>query len=100
MVKKRKLIWPYNPKHQLREAYNYIKKDSLKNADKVRQAIVSATLDLPDHPNKHAADKYKMNNDGTFRAFELYHYRITYQVTVSEIVIVRVRHTGMEPFTY
>ena len=100
MVKKRRLIWPYDPKQQLRAAYNHIKKDSLKNADKVRKAIVQATLELREYPNKHAADKYKVNNDGTFRAFELYHYRIAYQVTETEVVILRVRHTSMEPLGY
>jgi len=100
VVKKRKLIWPQNPKHQLREAYDHIKKDSLVNADKVRNAIVAATLELRDHPNKYAVDKFKTNNDGTFRAFELFHYRIAYRVTDAEIIVVRVRHTSMEPLGY
>lgn len=100
MVKKRKVIWPDISRQQLRKAYNHIKKDSLQNADKVRKAIVISTTDLIDHPHKHPADKFRSDNDGTFRAYELYHYRIAYQVTATEIIIVRVRHTSMEPVQY
>ena len=45
-------------------------------------------------------DKYRKNNDGSFRAYELHRYRIAYRVTEKEIIIVRVRHTGMEPKQY
>ena len=99
-MRKRKIIWPLIPKQQLHEAYDHIKRESLQNADKVRYAIVAATLELSDHPNKHKTDKYKLNNDGSFRAFELFHYRVAYQVTDTEIIIVRVRHTRMEPKGY
>jgi len=97
---KRKLIWPAIAKQQLRNAYDHIKEDSPKNAYKVRNAIVAATMALREHPNKYTADKYKTDNDGTFRSFEIYHYRIAYQVTKTEIIILRVRHTRMEPLEY
>ena len=56
--------------------------------------------DLKKHPDKYPLDKFKKNNPGIFRAFELYHYRISYAVTDKEIVITRVRHTSMEPLEY
>jgi len=101
MVKRRKIIWPAFAKQQLRQMYDHIRKDSPKNALKVRNAIVAATLELPEHPNMHPADKYRTSNEnGEFRAFELFHYRIAYQVTKESITIVRVRHTSMEPLSY
>lgn len=100
MVTKLKIIWPPISQQQLRDAYNHIKKDSLQNADKVRKAIAAATNTLSNHPLKHPLDKYKVNNDGNFRAFELYHFRIAYQITQAAIVIVRVRHSSMEPLNY
>lgn len=45
-------------------------------------------------------DKYRMNNDGSFRAYELLRYRVSYQIIEKEIIIVRVRHTSMEPKQY
>ncbi len=88
------------PKQQLRELYDNIKKDSLQNAGKVRSAIVSAAIELSENPGRYNPDKFKKNNDGSFRAFELYHFRIAYKVTEKEIIIVRVRHTSMEPADY
>jgi len=29
-------------------------------------------------------DKFKKNNDGTWRAFEKYHYRISYRITADD----------------
>ncbi len=45
----------------------------------------------------HPADKYKTGNDGSYRAFELHYYRVSYRIMNYEIKIVRVRHTSMIP---
>jgi len=37
------------------------------------------------------------DNDGSFRAFEKYNYRVTYKVKETEIIIARVRHISREP---
>jgi hypothetical protein len=50
------------------------------NAVKVRQTIINSILSLPENPEKYPLDKYKTNNDGTWRAFEIYHYRIWYRI--------------------
>ena len=49
------------------------------------------------HPHRYPLDKYMKADDGTFRAFELHHYRIRYGVTGDQIVIIQVRHTSMQP---
>ncbi len=97
---KRKVIWPLIPRQQLRNAYNYVKNDSLQNAEKIRKSIIASTKSLSNHPLKHPLDKLRIDNDGTFRAYELLHYRISYRVTDTEIIVVRVRHASMEPSEY
>jgi plasmid stabilization system protein ParE len=65
-----KVIWAPDAKKELKKIYGYIKKDSLQNAEMARNTILSATASL----NKnfvHRPDKYKRNNDGTYRAFEI-----------------------------
>jgi plasmid stabilization system protein ParE len=47
-----------------------------------------------------AIEKYKRNNDGSFRAFELHRYRITYRIRNNEIRIIRIRHTKRTPLGY
>ena len=98
MVKK--VVWSIDAKRQLRDAYHYIRKDSLQNAIKVRKDIVDIARKLPQHPEKYNTDKYKYCNDNSYRAFEKHHYRISYRVLETQIRILRVRHTSMEPSEY
>lgn len=39
----------------------------------------------------------KQNNNGNYRAFEIYSYRISYRINENEIYRVRVRHTSRNP---
>lgn len=96
----RKIIWPPAAQKQLAKAYEFILSRSYQNAKKVKQDIFDSTRGLASNPEMHPADKYRKNNDGSFRAYELHHYRIAYRVTYKEIIIVRVRHTNMEPRKY
>lgn len=98
--KKPKIVIPTLPKSQLKEVYEFIKLDSPKSAEKVRSKILSAIKELADHPERHTPDKYRMNNDGSFRAFEIFKYRISYHVSADHITIVRVLHTKREPKPY
>jgi plasmid stabilization system protein ParE len=74
--------------------------ESLQNAEKLRDEIIDLTIELPKHPEKHPLDKFKKDNDGTWRAFEKHHYRISYRITSKEIRIVRLRHTSKSPLNF
>jgi plasmid stabilization system protein ParE len=101
MVKKKPGIVIANlAKLQLHKAYDFIKTDSLKNAEKVRGKILSTINKLADHPERYSPDKYRLANDGSYRAFEVYKYRIIYHVSPDQITIVRVLHTRREPRPY
>lgn len=101
MVKgKFKIIIDNEAKHALRKAYNYIKRDSLQNAEKVKNKMRASINDLIKNPEKYAPDKYRFDNDTSYRAFEIYKYRITYHISPEEIRIIRIRHTKMNPLEY
>ena len=101
MVKKKpKIVIPALPKSQLKEAYDFIKFDSPKKAEKVKAKILSAIKELADHPERYSQDKYRIRNDGSYRAFEIYKYSISYHVSLDQITIVRVLHTKREPKAY
>ena len=100
MVRKLKVVIDNEAKNALRQAYEYIKKDSLQNAEKVRKKILSSIKGLIKNPEHHAADKYRLDKDDSYRAYEVYKYRITYHVDTSEIRVIRIRHTRMNPLEY
>ena len=67
MVKKTlTIIIDNEAKRQLREAYQYIKKDSVQNAEKVRSTIIATIKELIKNPEQHPPDKYRLNNDGCY----------------------------------
>ncbi len=96
----REVRWPLRAQDQLKKAYEHIVKDSYQNAENVKADILASTFKLATHPEIHPPDKYRKNNDGSFRAYELHRYRIAYRVTEQTIIIVRVRHTSQEPKSY
>jgi plasmid stabilization system protein ParE len=96
----REVIWSFSAQKQLAEVYAYILLDSYQNAEKVKNDILNATSKLAMHPEIFSLDKYRINNDGSFRAFELHRLRISYRLTPSTISITRVRHTKMVPKFY
>ncbi len=100
MVNSLQVIIDKESKELIRHAYHYIKKDSLQNAEKVMAKILASIKDLEKNPERYNPDKYRINNDGSFRAFEIYKYRITYHISDGEIRVIRFLHTKMNPLEY
>ncbi|EZH71283.1 hypothetical protein ATO12_11005 [Aquimarina atlantica] len=95
-----KVIWRKGALDHLNKNYNHIKKDSLQSANKVRDTIFDMAEALKDQPTIYPLDKYRKNNKGDIRAFEKFSLRVAYQVTKTEIRIIRVRHTSRDPLDY
>jgi len=59
-------------KSQLRKVYSYIKRDSFQNAEKVRNGMIASFKTLVNNPEQFPADRYRRDNDGSFRAYEIF----------------------------
>lgn len=94
------VIWTETAQQQLREIYLYIAEESIIQADKIFERLVKFTARLAVQPYKFPTDKYKTNNNGDYRAYELYHYRVSYKITKTAIYIVRLRSTHQNPLEY
>jgi plasmid stabilization system protein ParE len=92
--------WSKRAKNELHKAFLYILLDSVQSAEMVRDDIIDITIDLPNHPEKYPLDKFKKDNDGSWRAFEKHHYRVSYRITATQIRIVRLRHTSKSPLNF
>ena len=75
------VIQAKSAQNELKNVYEFISLDSRINAQKVVEALVKITLDLPNHPTKFPHDKYKKNNQGDWRAFEKFSFRVSYRIT-------------------
>ena len=102
MVEKKRLgiVWDKAAKNQLKKAYNKIKEESLQGAETVRDGILSSIDEIPDEPYCYPKDRFKKDNQGIYRAFEIHNYRIAYKITEENIQILRVRHVKREPLDY
>jgi len=98
--KQRKIVWDNIAKEYLKNSLRYIKNDSPKNAAQVKDLINNTIKEIPSHPEKYPADKYRLNNEGNYRALEIYYFRISYFIGDDEIRIVRVRNTHQIPLAY
>lgn len=94
------LNWSRRSQKQMKEVYDYISEDSVDAAQKVIIEIVTAVEKTLTNPERYRPDKYKLNNDGTYRAFELHHYRIAYRFEDNVVRILQVRHTRKKPKFY
>ena len=93
----KKIRWDEAARNSFRVAISFIRKDSVKNAEKVKKDLLMKINSLKDHPEKHPLDKFMKDDKGIFRAFELHHYRVRYAITDSYIVVIQIPHTRMQP---
>ncbi|MBL7748316.1 MAG: type II toxin-antitoxin system RelE/ParE family toxin [Chitinophagaceae bacterium] len=98
--KKYEVVWTKRSQLQMNGIFKQISKDSLQNAQKVLEDIITAVHKAERNPEFYHPDKYKENNDGSYRSFEKHRYRIAYRFSENTIRVLRVRHTSMEPKKY
>ena len=96
----RRIGWDKHALRQFNKAILYIAEDSVQNAENVRADILEKIEALLSHPEIYPLDKYKLDNDGSYRAFELHRLRVAYFIGLDIIRILRVRHTSREPLKY
>lgn len=102
MVKSKKYVvqWSDMAKSQLKDIYKYIKKDSEQAAKEVKSKILASTKLLETGKEIYKSDLLKLNNNGSYRSYVVFSYRIVYKINVKTIDILRVRHTSREPLEY
>ena len=99
-MQKSKITWSKTSVKQFAKAKKYIHHQSVQNAEKVRLGIIEKISSLPANPEFYLPDKYKKINDGSYRALEIHHYRISYRILSDEIKIVRFRHVKRQVAIY
>ena len=100
MAVTRNIVWRKSARLYLEKAIDYIRLDSVKNADIVAKDILTSIDKASRFPEHFPPDKYRVNNTGSFRAFEIYSFRVSFYTNAETIRIVRIRHTKQKPLNY
>ena len=98
----KEVIWSRPAIRHTEEIHAYILEDSgaLETADKVISKLLDSSKILSERPDFFPRDKYKKDNDGSYRAYEILRYRIAYRILKNKVRILPVRHTSREPLEY
>lgn len=96
----RRIDWSRQALLQFNKAILHIAADSVQSAENVQAEILEKIEGIVVSPERYPPDKYKLRNDGAYRAFELHRLRVAYYVGDEVIRILRVRHTSREPQGY
>ncbi len=96
----RRIDWSRQALLQFNKAILHIAADSVQNAENVQADIMEKIEGIVASPERYPPDKYKLQNDGAYRAFELHRLRVAYYVGDEVIRVLRVRHTSREPQGY
>lgn len=98
----KKIIWSPTSLRQLEEVHEDILEisKSLSIADQLVNDILESVEILSLQPEIYTLDNNKMNNDGTYRSYEVRTYNVAYRVLTDVIQILRVRYSGKEPKGY
>lgn len=94
------IVWDVPAKKSFYQQIKHIAKDSVQSAEQVRLDILSVIDSLLEHPDKYPPDRFKSDNDGSYRAFEKHSLRVAYFTSIDQIRILRVRHVKQEPIMY
>jgi plasmid stabilization system protein ParE len=99
--KKTRIIqWDEEAKLYFRQAIQYIKQESPQGAEIVKKAILNHIAVLKENAGIYEIDRFKIENDGSYRSVTVFSYRITYKITHSHVLILRIRHTSQDPVIY
>ncbi len=94
------IFWTHDAQKDLNDILDYYKSQSSKAYQLVKDAIMKTVKKAAESPHIFEVDKFKNVTDENYRAFTVFHTRVTYQVKANKLYVLRLRHTSREPIGY
>lgn len=94
------ISWTKRATQQLLALAAFIGETSEQQSRKVVLALHTTIAQAAKNPLRFSPDNYRVSNDGAYRAFQKYRYRVTYRILMQEIRIVYIRHVRQKPLFY
>jgi toxin ParE1/3/4 len=92
-----KIKWSVFAKKSLDTIVDYIKQDSPENAKMVKRTLINLVGTLNDFPEKYPLDPFIKAQKGNFRFISKWNFKIVYEITEVEIIIIDIFHTAQSP---
>ncbi|MCX6222108.1 MAG: type II toxin-antitoxin system RelE/ParE family toxin [Bacteroidia bacterium] len=92
-----KIKWSFYAKRSLDLIVACIEADSPSNAKMVKRTLVSLVGSIIDFPEKFPTDPFIPKSKGNFRFVSRWNYKIVYEITPNEIIIIDIFHTAQSP---
>ena len=89
---KRIIYWDKQALHVFARTFDRIRKKSIRHAMQAEDDILSKINQLLAEPLLYPPDRYKRDNKGSYRAFELHRHRVSYFTDETVIIILRIMH--------
>lgn len=96
----KEIIWNKKALANFIQALEWISRHSFNQAEILENSILEKLDKIAQNPEMCPLDKFKKDNDGSYRAFETNNYRVAYRFTKTQIQILRLRHVKQEPKEY
>lgn len=96
-MKRLPIRWDRLAKRNLDDIYNYIAKDSLLAAKKVKKELIKLAHSLNDFPEKFSIEEFLADEPENYRSVSKWSYKIIYEITEDCIIIVDLFHTSQHP---
>ncbi len=95
----KEIIWSKTAQNQLEKIYFYLLKESKNDriSNKIIDIVYNSVSILSTNWEIYELDEMKISNNGDYRAFEIYSYRISYKITSGAIPVLRIRHSNRSP---
>jgi plasmid stabilization system protein ParE len=95
-MKRLPIRWDKLAKRNLDDIYNYIAKDSLLAAKKVKKELIKLAHSLNDFPEKFSIEEFLTDEPENYRSVSKWSYKIIYEITEDCIIIVDLFHTSQQ----
>lgn len=92
--------WDINEKERFKEIIQSIKKRSPFLAQRIKDDVKKNLSIIKKNPLIFEADELKIDNDKSYRKFNVIHVRFIYKIDTDKIIIARVRYSASEPVEY
>ena len=94
------IVWDINEKEHFKEIIIEIRKRSPYLAEQIKEGVRKNIAIIKKNPFIFEADRLKIDNDKTYRKFNVIHIRFVYKIENERLIFVRVRYSSCEPLDY